>query len=160
MRSRPTSILAAVALLATLTGCTFLADQTVQTPYDPSDGFGTQVGGVDIRNVLLVTDDGETANLLVNLINTSGENVAMKVSWETSTGRTERNLYVAAGATKSFGNPSNQVILRGLDAELGSLFPVYFQYGDNEGSELDVPVLDGQLPEYSDLVPALSDTTE
>ena len=34
------------------------------------------------------------------------------------------------------------------------LFPVFFQYGEVPGSEIKVPVLDGSLAEYADLVPA------
>lgn len=154
MRSRLTSILAAGALLVGLTGCTFTADQTVQTPYDPSDGVGTNVGDIDVRNVLLVTDDGETANLLVSLINTGPDDVEMAVSWETVAGRVERTLPVASGTTESFGDSSNQLILQDLDAQPGSLFPIYFQYGSQEGRELRAPVLDGQLEEYRELVPS------
>ena len=30
---------------------------------------------------------------------------------------------------------------------------MYFQHGAEEGLEIQVPVLDGRLPEYEDLVP-------
>ena len=40
-----------------------------------------------------------------------------------------------------------------FDALPGSLYPVYFQYGDATGVKLQVPVLDGGLPDYKSLVP-------
>jgi hypothetical protein len=45
------------------------------------------------------------------------------------------------------------VLLEGIDAEVGGLLPLYFQYGDAEGVEKLVPVLDSSLPEYADLAP-------
>jgi len=46
----------------------------------------------------------------------------------------------------------------GLDIVPGSLLPVYFQYGDEEGKELLVPVLTNALESYSTLTPAPSVT--
>jgi hypothetical protein len=45
------------------------------------------------------------------------------------------------------------VLLEGIDAEVGGLLPMYFQYGDVEGVEKLVPILDARLPEYADLAP-------
>lgn len=153
MRSRSTAVAVAAVLIASLTGCTFGATQSTLQPYDPSDGIGTNVGDVQIRNALLISDDGEVATLSVNLINSGAQNVALQVSWESDTGRTSENVSLDAGSTLSLGTPTNPLTLSGIDAAPGSLFPVYFQYGDIPGSEIRVPVLDGSLPEYADLVP-------
>lgn len=155
MRSRATSIAAAVLVLLSLTGCTFGATQSTRQQYDPSDGFGATVGDIAIRNAILVSNDGVNANLAVNLINTSNQNHRVVVSWESATGRVERNVYVSQDSTLSTGPEGNRFLLRGIDAPLGSLFPVFFQYGDEPGQEITVPVLDGTLEEYTDLVPQL-----
>jgi len=153
VRARATSILLAAAVVATASGCTFTAAQTNQLGYDPSDGFGAEVGDVAIRNALLITDDGETANLLINFINEGTRNVAVTTSWETADGRrVSRNVYLSAGTTRSYGE-GTRIILSGIDATVGSQFPVYFQYGDEEGTSIEVPVLDDTLAEYSDLLP-------
>lgn len=153
MRVRATSAIVGVLLLAGLTGCSFLAPQTNQKPYDPSDGIGVTLGRIDVRNALLISDDGKTANLSVSVINTSTAAATVQVSWKGASGTVDRNVYVKAGGTQTFGSPENQIILNGVDAKLGSLFPVYFQHGTSEGKELMVPVLDGTLQEYSTLVP-------
>lgn len=147
------AVLSALVVATALSGCTFSAVQANQKAYDPSDGIGENIGDLAVRNAILVTDDGETANLVVNIVNDGVENVSLAVSWETEAGRAERNVYIKAGGTLAFGEPTNQIILTGLDAQPGSLFPVYFQYGDVEGRDVAVPVLDGELAEYADYVP-------
>jgi hypothetical protein len=144
-------------VLLGLTGCTFSAVQANQKQYDPSDGFGATIGSIAIRNAMLVTDDGETANLVVNLVNTGVKNARVVVSWEGPAGRVERNVYVAQDSTLSTGPEGNQFLMSGIDAPAGTLFPVFFQYGDEPGEELGVPVLDGGLEEYADLVPGAGD---
>ena len=153
MRLRATSIVLAGLIAASLTGCTFGAVQATRLAYDPSDGIGAEVGDVQVRNALLVSDDGEVASLVVALVNSGETNVQLTVSWEAESGRVERNVAVPAGETRSLGAETDAMVLEGVDAQPGSRFPVYFQYGDEEGEELGVPVLDGSLDEYADLVP-------
>lgn len=154
MRARATSLLLAALVAVSLTGCTFGAAQTNQKPYDASDGIGSNLGGIAVRNALLVSEDGQTANLSVSLINTSQQNVALKVSWKTKAGTTERNVYIAAGSTQTLGMAKNQFLLHDIDSHPGSLFPVYFQHGSEPGRQIQVPVLDGSLPSYTSLVPS------
>ena len=154
MRNRVASaLLTALIVSGALSGCTFSAVQATEKQYDPSDGIGETVGDIAVRNALLITADGETANLVVNFVNEGVTNVALTVSWDTEAGRVERNVYIKAGGTGAYGGERNQIILSGIDAQPGSLFPVFFQYGDEQGRDVAVPVLDGQLEEYSALVP-------
>ena len=76
------------------------------------------------------------------------------MSWEAESGRDEQTVSVPAGETLSLGTDGDALVLDGIDAQPGALFPVYFQYGDEEGEELGVPVLEGSLNEYADLVPS------
>lgn len=155
MRARATSISLAALLLASLTGCAFTAPQATLLPYDPSDGFGTEVGDIEVENAILISEDGDRGNLIVSLINNGDQNVPLKVSWETASGeRAERNVYLAAGASRTIGTDDNPMVFNNIDAPPGSLFPVYFQYGKFEGDELPVPVHTGELDAYSDLLPA------
>ena len=112
-------------------------------------------GAVELRNALLITDaDLTRANFVVSIVNTGVQNVALQVSWQNEDGRRiERNVYIPQNSVKSFGGENDQIVLGGIDLQPGALFPVYVQYGDNEGEEIRVPVLDGTLPEYEDLVP-------
>ena len=154
MRLRATSIVLAGLIAASLSGCTFGAVQATQLAYDPSDGIGAEVGDVKVRNALLLTENGETAALVVALVNSGDTGVQLAVSWDAQSGRVERTVSVPAGETVSLGAEAAVLTLESVDAQPGSLFPVYFQYGDEAGQELGVPVLDGALNEYADLVPS------
>lgn len=155
MRKRATSIIVPVVLAVSLAGCTFVAPQTNQKAYDPSDGVSGGVGDIELRNVLMVTADGTDANLVVSTINSGDRSVRLVVSWENANGtRVDRNIYLKAGGSRTYGSASHPFVLGDIGADPGSLFEVYFQYGNQPGEQLAVPVLDGTLPEYSDLVPA------
>ena len=49
------------------------------------------------------------------------------------------------------GDEPSPLLLEGIDTQPGGLLSIYFQYGDAEGIEKQVPVLDSRLPEYADL---------
>lgn len=154
------SVVLAAALMLGTAGCTFFAPQATLKHYDPSDGVGTSVGDVDVRNALLVTgdEDGE-ASLLINLVNTGDSGVSLLVQYQGEGGKVDTTVRVPAGDVVSFGaKHEQQLVFRGIDAKPGDLFPVWFQYGEKTGKQLLVPVLDRSLLEYSDLGPTPTPT--
>ena len=59
------------------------------------------------------------------------------------------------GLTRVGGPDDEQsIIVTGTGATMGGLHPIFFTYGEAEGSEILVPVLDGSLPEYELFVPS------
>ena len=138
-----------------LVGCTFSAEIANLEPYDPSDGVGLTLDGVAVRNALLVTADGGDANLVMTVVNTTGEDVSLRVQYGTSDNHTSEEVLLPAQPelTQVGSDPSNQVIFSDDAIKAGDLFPVYFQYGAVQGEVIEVPVLDGTLPEYELLVP-------
>ncbi|CAI8327804.1 MAG: Uncharacterised protein [Cellulomonadaceae bacterium TMED98] len=147
---------ASVALsVALVGGCTFTAEIANLEPYDPSDGVGLTLEGVAVRNALLVTADGDEANLVMTIVNTTGDDVALRLQYGAPDARvTEEVLLPAQPELSQVGSdPANQLIFTDDAIEAGTLFPVYFQYGSVQGEIIEVPVLDGTLPEYELLVP-------
>jgi len=77
------------------------------------------------------------------------------VQWEGASGRESERILVDGNDTTQLGGPEErQIVIEGVDVTPGALYPVFFQYGDEPGSELLVPVLDGALPEYELYVPS------
>lgn len=145
----------AAALMVGTTGCTFDAEIATNIPYEPSDGTGTEVGDIAVRNALLITDDGDRLNLVVSLVNRGETDRAVTIQWEGADGRESERILVDGNDTAQLGGPDErQIIIEGVDVTPGSLYPIFFQYGDEPGSELPVPVLDGALPEYELYVPS------
>jgi hypothetical protein len=145
----------ATALVLGTAGCTFGARIATNIPYEPSDGVGTTVGDIAVRNALLITEDGSTLNLVVTFVNSSDSDRAITVQWQGEGGRESDRVIVNANRAAILGGPEQrQILIEGVEVIPGALFPLFFQYGDQPGMELLVPVLDGSLPEYELYVPA------
>lgn len=155
MRGRiASSVIVAAAVIIGTAGCNLVAPQATTYHYFASDGVSSDLGDVALRNAVVVTDKGKLGNLVVTIVNSGSSDAEITVQHESSSGKKNVTIDAPAHETTIFGPADGeQVLLRDLDAEPGSLLPVYFQYGDESGKELLVPVLDGGLPEYADLLP-------
>jgi hypothetical protein len=130
-----------------------LTYQATTEAYTPSDGIAANVGDLDVRNVLIVSDDGSDGNLIMTVVNTGEEDASLGVQFGEGDGET---LVVEVEAGESLvlgGDDEDPLLLEDIDTEPGSFLPVYFQYGNAEGVEKLVPVLDSSLPEYSPFAP-------
>jgi hypothetical protein len=158
-RIAATVVLAAGILVGT-TGCNLFAPQATTIHYDPSDGVGADVGEVDIRNVLLIADeDGTNANLIASLVNRGDESHRVSVQYEGDGGKVTEEVTVPAKGSITFGGGDGPTVtLREIEARPGSLFPVFFQYGNETGAEMLVPVLTDALGAYSTLGPTPTPT--
>src|SRR4051794_1810489 len=156
------SALLAATLAVTIAGCSFTnGNQTLPRKYDPSDGVGADVGELDIRNALIIDGEGDRGNLVVSVVNTTENTQPLSVQYESSAtpGRSTVDLSVPAHSTVTYGYGKNeQLVLEGIDAEPGALFPLFFQSGSSEGTDLEVPVLDASVSPYETLTPSPSPT--
>lgn len=154
MRARAAASIALVVLLGGgLAGCNFTTPQATTYPYDPSDGVGTTVGEIELRNVLAITEDGTEANLVFSAVNNSDSDVTLTGQVGTGSSASDVTVTLTPGYNELGYDEAGQVVLTGVDSPAGSLMPVYFQYGEEPGKEINVPVLDGSLPEYEGLLP-------
>jgi len=149
----------ALGLALGASGCSMLTYQATTEKYDPSDGVSVDIGELDLRNVLVVSEDGEDGNLIMTVVNNGDDDVELGVQFGEGGGDTQ-TIEIEAGNTVAFGVDAAEsedvlepFLLEGIDTQPGSLLSMYFQYGDAEGIEKQVPVLDARLPEYADLAP-------
>jgi len=150
-RRAASAILIGGLLLAT-TGCSLFSEKATLIEYAPSDGVEADLGSIELRNVLAISDDGVDLNLVLTAVNTSDNGIF--VNFQFNDGDGEEQLYVAGNSSKSIGQPDEEsVILADANTQVGGRFPVYAQYGDVPGTQMLVPVFDGSLGEYSTLVP-------
>jgi hypothetical protein len=160
VRARVTaSIAASAAIAALLAGCTFLTPQATLKHYDPTDGVNASVGDIRLSNTLVVSDDGTDGNLLMSALNTSDKDVTLSVQWGSGSDKTTIELDLPSGKATQIGyGDDGQEFLANIATNPGGLLPLYFQYGDKPGKQLQVPVLDGALAQYSDLTPTPTPT--
>ena len=146
------SVILIGGLLLGTTGCSRFSEKATLIQYEPSDGTAADLGDIELRNVLAISEDGETVNLVLTAVNTGEKGIF--VNFQYNDGAGEEQLYVAGNSSKSIGQPDEDtVVLTEANTTVGGLFPLYAQYGEQPGKEMMVPVLDGSLGEYSTLVP-------
>ncbi|WP_336646482.1 DNA modification methylase [Microbacterium sp. USHLN186] len=154
-------LVATVALGAALalgtTGCTFITYQATTNPYSPSDGVSIDSTGGEVvaRNVLVITtDDGEVGNLIGAFINEGQKTSTVDIDVSGS----QLTLRVPGEERISLGGNKMPLRIENLNAQPGSTIEVLIVSGDGVAEPAQVPVLDGTLPRYADLVPTAEDS--
>jgi len=159
VRVRPgASIAAAVVITLTLSACSVFTRPHTQEPYDPGDGVSVTVGDIRVLNAIVFTDDGEDGNFFAAVVNSGDDDVDLTLQYRSGGEKIDIAVEVPAGETVRFGTDGAQVLLPGIETPAGSLLPVYFQYGDTPGKQIDVPVLDTELDHYAGLEPTPTPT--
>jgi hypothetical protein len=149
---------AAIAALVML-GVAACAPIATMKHYDPSDGVSTTVGQVKVLNALVLSKSGANGNLLFAAYNPTNELIQLNVQYEDGSDRTTSHATLLPDTTTNFGyGKTGQFLLSGLNVKPGSLAHIYFQYGNEEGSQIAVPVLDGSQAAYQNLLPTPSPT--
>jgi hypothetical protein len=144
-----------------------------------TDGVDVSTGKVDVRNALLISDDGESARFIGTLVNNDDQDdytVSIEIGGDTQTvdvpANTHVDLAMAAGAGTddessvqegdvtqgTTAGDAEPIVFDNADATPGSLVKVYFSYPDAEGVSANVPVLTSAQEEYQTLAPSPTPT--
>lgn len=157
--ARPVVVGAALALAVALSGCSATNDITSQSVYSASDGVRATLGDLTAENLLIVAEAADAPGALQGALTNRGDDtLTVELTLE---GSTER-VRVESGATVLLGGGAGEGGADGDERE-----EVVFDAAGAPGSTVEltlsteaageqtvpVPVLDGTLPEYADLVP-------
>lgn len=154
MNSRILASLALGVIALGTTGCASMTHQATTIVYSASDGVNVEESegaAIEVRNAVIVADDhGTDGNLVAALVNTTDTSATLNIEFDGGTA----TVRVPAGEVVSLGAGTEEpLLLEGIDTKPGATLPVYFQSGDAEGVLTEVPVLDGCLEHFADLVP-------
>lgn len=145
----PAIVLAAAVSLGTA-GCGFIVPQATTYEYAPSDGINVDLPNVDVRNLMLVVGDKE-ANIVFTGVNDTDSPVRVSIKFvEDGKAVAQSNVTVAPGLTPFGTDEPILVTIPGIMA--GSMVTAFIE-SDGIEIEREVPVLDGTLAEYAELVP-------
>ncbi|MGP3534821.1 DNA modification methylase [Microbacterium sp. RD1] len=152
------SVALGAAVLLGTSGCALVSTQATTIQYSPADGVNIPSSGpLKVRNVLFVTgEDGGEGNMIAAIVNETDESQTLNVEIGEGSDAQKATVRVPAKSTVSLGNPSDDTPPLNIDdvgGLPGSTVPVYFQSGDAEGVLWQVPVLDGSLDYYNELLP-------
>ncbi|OZB50654.1 MAG: hypothetical protein B7X40_01470 [Cellulomonas sp. 14-74-6] len=146
----------AVALVGGLAGCSATNPIQTQRPYSPADGVRATLGPLETTNLLVAgTAKGHAAALSGGLVNTGADalTVSVAVSGETSTFTVPGHGSVLIGT----GSDSGRTMpIQSLDADPGALTTVTLKVPSAGSAAVQVPVVDGALPQYTSVLPSPS----
>lgn len=167
------SVTLAAAVAVGLAGCNYISPQRTTTQYSASDGTNANVGDLEVRNAILITDTlvgtdvTDRANLIFSVVNHTGSAGSLDITYTGLINGVEQEVVVtvpvdaSAGVTQVGFGEGATVLLEGMDFTPGSTHDVDFTAtldGVQTMQAVTVPVLDGTLPEYSTLVPGPAQT--
>lgn len=145
-------VVGAVALVAAavLSGCSATNQITTEMAYAASDGVRATLGDLTAENLLLIAEAADTpAALQGALTNRGDDNLVVQIE----TGGGSERVSVTAGETVLLGGENGEEIVLDSAGAPGSTVEMTLSTTDAGSLTVQVPVLDGTLPEYADLVP-------
>ena len=138
-------------------GCNLIQPQATTKQYDPSDGVGVNLGELDLRNMMILTDnEGETASLMMGAVNATNDAITLNISYVVDGERVTVKPVVIEPAeqpTGFGGDGQPQIVLENINVAAGGILALTLQAGDSDTQVIPVPVLNTELPEYNGLQP-------
>jgi len=150
-RSWTATTVAATALA--LGGCSAYNPITTAEAYNVVDGVQVELGPAVRANNLLVftSEEGAVGTMSGALSNTGREGVEVTLGFE---GADEVSIDVPPRGTVLLGaDGDEQVDIDSVEAAPGSHLTVTLATAGEGSLEVEVPVFDGTLPEYAEIVP-------
>lgn len=149
-RTHPMMVALAALAIAGTVACSPI--QTAE-PYNASDGVRVQLGSsLTAENLLIISAAaGEPGALIGGLTNRSGDDVRVTLA---ATGTDDVTVQVKAGVTVLLGSEDDApLVLGSVGVAPGAVLPMTISTPAGGSQQVSVPVLDGSLSEYADLVP-------
>lgn len=158
---RGKTAMAAAALsvgLLTLTGCGYINAQQTSEQYAASDGTRSDVGPVQLRNMLIVASGEDQPGRVIGAIYNSSSN-DVKVTLSGAEGA-QTEIPVKKNSYTLLNESTDPAILSSAGGRPGSLVDITVREdGTNVNQTVKVPVVDGTLKEYQAYLPAGSTPT-
>ena len=152
-RRRLAAVGLATAALLGATGCSAINPQATTIEYAPSDGIIATVGEAEVRNLLLVSGESEAEGRYIGSVANSSEE-PIEVSL-TVNGTTTR-VSVPGGEVLSLETSENEHVIPSTGTFPGGMAQGTIEV-DGQSQDVQIPVLDGTLPEYREFVPGGAD---
>lgn len=145
--------------LLSVAGCGYINPQQTNHQYSASDGIVTDLGPLELRNILIVSNgEDEPGRVLGAVFNSSSEDVTLTISGAKGS---ETQIPVKAGSNTLLNESSDEAILSTTGDIPGSLLEVTIvESATNLKETVKVPVVDGTLPEYAAFLPEGSTPTQ
>ncbi|UWX97569.1 hypothetical protein N2K95_02440 [Arthrobacter zhaoxinii] len=145
----------ALAMLGTA-GCSAVNEQATTIEYSPSDGILENVGDLQLRNILVVSNgSGEPGRLIGTVINDGAETQKFTLA----VGGASLPFELEAGDKVVFEDEAEaQVYVPEVEVDAGTGINTELTVNDDT-TTLNIPVVNGDQPDYRPYLPAESEYT-
>lgn len=152
------SLALAAALSLGLAGCGMFVPTATLEQYAPSDGIDVTIETVAVRNLMLVSDaEGKEFNVVFTGVNNGDSPALLRLTFVNASGSAEAtadfNLEPGLNVFGPKGGETKPTYIELNGPMPGDTVTAFVEVAGLESVERDVPVLDGVLKEYEDLVP-------
>lgn len=152
MRARAVAAIALSGALALgLSGCNLYMHVETARHYEPSDGVGLSLESLELRNLIVISEDGKLGNLIGTAVNTTDEPIDFSVQWQVDGQYHEVELTAEPNTRTTFG-VDEQVLIDPVGELPGGLLDMIVHVSDGQKAII-VPVLDTTLAEYTAAAP-------
>jgi len=144
--------------LLSVTGCGYTNPQQTAKHYAASDGTQANVGPLQLRNMMIISDGEDKPGRVVGAVyNSSSEDVTLTIA---GTAGSQTRVPVKQNSYTLLNDSTDEAILSTTGGAPGSLVEVSItEDGTNQNAKFKVPVLDGTIADYEQYLPAGSEPT-
>lgn len=144
--------------LLSVTGCAYITPAQTSIQYSASDGTRTDLGPLQLRNMLLISDGEDKPGRVIGAVyNTSGKD--MKLTIKGASG-SQAQVPVKKNSYVLLNDSTDAATLSTTGGKPGSLVEVTIREdGTNLESKFKMPVLDGTIADYKTYLPTPTPTS-
>lgn len=160
-RAHRLSLIAAIGIGAmAFTGCSAINEHSTTRIYSASDGVRLDLGQLELRNVLIISEVADGPGRVTGTFyNQSASEITLTVSGAAGS---QTEIVVKPGTPTVLNAVGDEHILSTVAGAPGTVETVELRTSGatTETASLEVPVLDGTLKEYQNLVPTVTPSAE
>ncbi|MFF1255125.1 hypothetical protein ACFVYC_21860 [Pseudarthrobacter sp. NPDC058329] len=134
-------------------GCGYITPQQTNEQYAASDGIVTDLGPLQLRNILIVSAGKDQPGRVIGAVfNSSSQDVTLRLNGAEGS---QTEVPVKANSSTLLNDTTDEAVLSTTGGIPGSLVDIKIsEDGTNVSNTVKVPVLDTTLPEYKEYLPA------
>ena len=143
--------------LLSVTGCGYINPQQTSEQYSASDGTRTDLGPLQVRNFLIVSDGENKPGRVVGAVyNSSSKDVVLTISGAAGS---QAQVPVKQNSYTLLNDSTPAAILSSTGGKPGTVVEVTIREdGTNQNAKFKVPVLDATIADYQKYLPTAEPT--
>lgn len=144
--------------LLSVTGCSYINPQQTSEQYSASDGTRTDLGPLQLRNMLIISDgENKPGRVIGAVYNSSSKDVKLTVKGADGS---QTQVSVKKNSYTLLNDSTDAAILSTTGGKPGTVVEVTIaEDGTNQNAKFKIPVLDSTIVDYKKYLPTAEPTS-